>query len=224
MSSVNPRSVTQIPEPPLARFLFADTRMAWLWLIIRVYAGWEWLVAGWDKLTGYSLDFGSFGEKVGNPWVFSANDGAAMKGFVTSALAKTGGAHPTVQDWYGNFLKTFVLPHAGTWAYVITFGELLVGVGLILGALTGIAAFFGVFMNLNYLLAGTVSTNPILGFLGLFLILAWRIAGYYGADRYLLPLLGTPWTGSLVGTDGVDPTTGKPAQRTAPLRAPRKAS
>jgi thiosulfate dehydrogenase (quinone) large subunit len=29
------------------------------------------------------------------------------------------------------------------------------------------------------------------------LILAWRIAGYYGVDRYLLPLLGTPWTGSL---------------------------
>jgi thiosulfate dehydrogenase [quinone] large subunit len=64
--------------------------------------------------------------------------------------------------------------------------------------LTGIAAFFGVFMNLNYLLAGTVSVNPVLGFLGIFLVLAWRVAGYYGVDRYLLPLLGTPWTGSLV--------------------------
>ncbi|HLZ21415.1 MAG TPA: hypothetical protein VKQ30_04755, partial [Ktedonobacterales bacterium] len=59
------------------------------------------------------------------------------------------------------------------------------------------AAFFGLAMNLNYLLAGTVSTNPILGVLALFLILAWRVAGYYGVDRYLLPLLGTPWTGSL---------------------------
>lgn len=28
-------------------------------------------------------------------------------------------------------------------------------------------------------------------------MLAWRVAGYYGVDRYLLPLLGTPWTGSL---------------------------
>jgi thiosulfate dehydrogenase [quinone] large subunit len=25
------------------------------------------------------------------------------------------------------------------------------------------------------------------------LILAWRNAGYYGVDRYLLPALGTPW-------------------------------
>jgi thiosulfate dehydrogenase [quinone] large subunit len=85
-----------------------------------------------------------------------------------------------------------------------------VGLGLIFGVLTGIAAFFGVFMNLNYILAGAVSTNPVLGFLGLFLILAWRVAGYYGADRYLLPLLGTPWTGSLAGK--------QPIARTAPIR------
>jgi len=46
-------------------------------------------------------------------------------------------------------------------------------------------------------LAGAVSTNPIIGGLALFLVLAWRIAGYYGGDRFLLPLLGTPWTGTL---------------------------
>ncbi len=195
--AIEPRAVTQIPEPPLAKFLFADTRMAWFWLIVRVYAGWQWLVAGWDKLTGYSIDIGTFGKKVGNPWVFSGHDGAAMQGFVTNALKGATGLHPSVQDWYANFLKGFVLPNAGAFAYIITFGEILVGVGLIVGALTGIAAFFGVFMNMNYLLAGTVSTNPILGFIGLFLILAWRIAGYYGVDRYLLPALGTPWTGTL---------------------------
>ncbi|MBI2247683.1 MAG: DoxX family protein, partial [Armatimonadetes bacterium] len=25
------------------------------------------------------------------------------------------------------------------------------------------------------------------------LILAWKVAGYYGVDAYLLPALGTPW-------------------------------
>ncbi len=79
----------------------------------------------------------------------------------------------------------------------MTFGEILVGLGLIFGILTGIAAFFGIFMNLSYLLAGVVSINPIIGGLALFLILAWRVAGYYGGDRWVLPLLGTPWTGSL---------------------------
>ena len=72
-------------------------------------------------------------------------------------------------------------------------GEVLVGVALVIGALTGIAAFFGLFMNLNYLLAGTVSTNPVLFVLAIGIILAWRVAGFYGADAYLLPLLGTPW-------------------------------
>ena len=80
---------------------------------------------------------------------------------------------------------------------MVTFGELAVGIGLIIGMLTGIAAFFGVFMNMNFLLAGAVSINPIIGGLAILLVLAWRIAGYYGVDRWLLPLLGTPWTGSL---------------------------
>ena len=40
-------------------------------------------------------------------------------------------------------------------------------------------------------------TLAILAILGLFILLAWRIAGYYGFDRYILPLLGTPWTGTL---------------------------
>jgi thiosulfate dehydrogenase [quinone] large subunit len=59
--------------------------------------------------------------------------------------------------------------------------------------LTGIAAFFGVLMNTNFLLAGTISTNPILAIPAIFLILAWRNAGWIGLDRIALPLVGTPW-------------------------------
>ncbi len=197
LKGVAPKVATQVPEPPIARFLFADTRMAWFWLIVRVYVAYEWFTAGWEKLTGTSINITTFGQKSGSAWVFTNNDGAAIKGFALGAVAKATGEHPAVQDWYASFLKTFVIPHPAIWSYLITFGELAVGLGLLVGCLTGIAAFFGLVMNFNYLLAGTVSTNPILGFLALFLILAWRIAGYYGVDRYLLPLLGTPWTGSL---------------------------
>ncbi len=195
--ALQPSEATHIPEPPIAKFLFADTRMAWLWLIVRLYVGYEWITAGWDKLTGYSIALDSFGKSTGAPWVFSAHDGVGLKGFLMGALAKASGDHPAVQGWYASFVHDFVLPNTAWFAYVVTFGEILIGLGLILGALTGIAAFFGLFMNLNFLLAGTVSINPIIGFLALFLILAWRVAGYYGVDRYLLPLLGTPWTGSL---------------------------
>ncbi len=200
LSGIHPDEAVQIPEPPIARFLFADTRfMPVVWLIVRLYVGYEWLVASLEKLTGYNFSIGSsFGTPVqGGAWVFNAHSGAALQGFVKGALAQATGAHPAVQGWYASFLQGFVLPNAGWFAYVVTFGELLVALGLIFGVLTGIAAFFGVFMNLNFMLAGAVSINPVIGTLAIFLVLAWRIAGYYGVDRYLLPALGTPWTGRL---------------------------
>jgi thiosulfate dehydrogenase [quinone] large subunit len=170
---------TQIPEPPIARFLFADTRIAWIWLLIRIYAGWQWLEAGTEKF--------------GSPAWTGSNAGAGLTGFINGALSKASGDHPDVNSIYAGFLQTFVLPHAAFWSWAITLGEIAVGLGLIVGMLTGIAAFFGGLMNVNYLFAGTVSTNPLLFVLATWLVLAWRVAGWWGFDRWLLPLLGTPW-------------------------------
>ena len=200
---IQPKEATHIPEPAIARFLFADPRMAWLWLIVRVYVGYQWLVAGVDKLFGYNIQIGTgFGTgNLSNSWIFTNHLGAALQGFAHSGIAQATGAHAAVQGWYAWFLQNVVIPGSGVFSYLVTFGEVLVGLGLILGVLTGIAAFFGVFMNMNFLLAGAVSINPIIGGLALFLVLAWRIAGYWGVDRWLLPLLGTPWTGSLAAQD-----------------------
>ncbi len=170
----------QIPEPPIARFLFADTRLAPLWTIIRLYLGYEWLMAGWEKLTNPA-----------GAWV-GATAGTAISGFLKGALAKTAGDHPDVSGWYATFLQQVALPNAVVFSYLVTFGEILVGVALILGLLTGFAAFFGGFMNASYLFAGTVSTNPVLLLLAILIILAWRVAGYWGLDRWALPLLGVP--------------------------------
>jgi thiosulfate dehydrogenase [quinone] large subunit len=113
--------------------------------------------------------------------------------WITKALTKTTGPFPDVQGWYGWFLSAVVLPHTVFWSYTVTFGEIAVGVALILGLFTGIAAFFGTTMNASYLLAGTVSTNPILFAFGSLLVLAWKTAGWWGLDRYVLGRLGTPW-------------------------------
>ena len=79
--------------------------------------------------------------------------------------------------------------------------------GLIVGALVGIAAFFGTLMNFNFQLAGSASTNPVLFGLSVFLVLAWKVAGWWGLDRYLLPLLGTPWSaGRIVAHDDAAPS------------------
>jgi thiosulfate dehydrogenase [quinone] large subunit len=167
-----------IADPPIAQFFLADTRLAWLWLIIRVYAGYQWLTAGLDKF--------------GTPAWTGDQAGTGISGFVTGALTLTGGAHPSVPGWYAAFLQYVVLPYAAIWSWAITLGEIAVGVGLILGVLTGFAAFFGGMMNASYLLAGTVSINPLLFIFATWLVLGWRVAGYYGADYWLLPALGVP--------------------------------
>lgn len=181
-----------LPEPPIATFLFADTRAAWLWLVVRLYLAYLWLEPAIEKLQS-------------DVWVGS-KAGAAVLGFVNRGLAKTAGQHADVQGWYAAFLRDVVAPNAAFFSYVVTFGEVLVGLGLLLGALTGIAAFFGLVMNASYLLGGTVSVNPVLAIIGIFVILAWRNAGWIGLDRYLLPALGTPWQpGKLTARPAADP-------------------
>ncbi len=181
------RYIKRLEDPKIARMLFGEVKWAWIWIPLRLYAGWQWLIAGWNKL--------------GNPVWTGDSAGAAVTGFVTGALEKTGGAHPDVQGWYAWFLKNMVLPNAGLWSQFVAYGELLVGIALILGVFTGMAAFFGGFMNMNYLLAGTVSTNPLLLAIAIFLILAWKTAGWWGIDRWLLPMLGTPWRPGFIFMD-----------------------
>lgn len=167
----------RFPEPALARFFFASDGSAVMWFVVRMEVGAEWFLAGWEKLQDPA-------------W---GTSGKAISGFVAGALAKASGEHPAVQGWYAWFLQHMVQPNAGLFSFLITYGEVAVGLGVLLGILTGIAAGFGVLMNLNYLLAGTVSINPVLGTFGLFLVFSWRVCGWIGGDRVLLPSLGLPW-------------------------------
>ncbi len=168
-------------DPPIATKLFNTT--AWtpiLWLAIRLYLAYEWISAGLEKLQ--------------NPaWV---QTGLALKGFWASATKiDPTNAHPAITfGWYREFLTYMLNSGSYVWfAKLVTFGEILVGVALLLGLFTGIAAFFGGFMNWNFMMAGSASVNPMLFILSIFLILAWKTAGWIGLDRFVLQSLGTPW-------------------------------
>jgi thiosulfate dehydrogenase (quinone) large subunit len=178
------RRTREIQDPPIARFLFNDPRSAWLWLIVRVYLGWQWLSSGWGKIDD-------------SAWV---GGGAAVRGFWERVVAIPEQGRPLIAlDWYRDFLTYLLNIEAYTWmAPLIAWGEVLVGVALILGAFVGIAAFFGAFMNWNFIMAGTASSNGVLFTLAVLLILAWKVAGYIGLDYYLLTRLGTPWRSQVV--------------------------
>ena len=92
------------------------------------------------------------------------------------------------------------MPNAALFSYLVIFGETLVGIALVLGAFTGIAAFFGVFMNASFLFAGTAGANPMMALVAILLMLAWRVAGWWGLDGRILPAIGVPGApGSLFG-------------------------
>jgi len=137
------------------------------------------VVAGWHKLTGTG-------------WV---DGGASLLGFWQSAVKVPATGSPSITfSWYRSFLQFLIDNHAQGWfAWLITLGELAVGIGLLVGALVGIAAFFGVVMNMSSLLAGSTSANPVMFAFAVGVMLAWKVAGYYGVDRWLLPRLGVPW-------------------------------
>jgi thiosulfate dehydrogenase (quinone) large subunit len=169
----------EIEGPAFARFLFNNSRAGLFWLPIRLFVGFAWLEAGWHKFTDPEWTQG----------------GAALRAYWERIAAiPEEGRPPITYEWYRDFINTLLAGnHEGWFAWLVTLGELAVGIGLILGILTGVAAFFGAILNMSFLLAGSASTNPVLFTLAIGLILAWKVAGYYGVDRYLLPRLGTPW-------------------------------
>jgi thiosulfate dehydrogenase [quinone] large subunit len=198
-----------VEDPPIARMLFSSTKFAWLWTIVRLWVGFQWLNSSLGIM--YNLGLGGKQGKVFDPaWMAG---GTAIRGYWERAVTPgAGGATPVTFDWYRDFLQLLLATNSDVWfSKVIVAGEVLVGLGLVFGALTGIAAVGGGLMNWSFLMAGTTSTNPLLFALTGLLILSWKVAGYYGLDRYLLPMLGTPWKQHQ--PEETSPTAARPAVR-----------
>jgi len=149
---------------------FQGPKSSWIWLVIRLYVGYQWLTAGWHKLI----------------------DGFDASGFLKGAIAKSvaaEGAKPVVQAWWGTFLDRFALPNVGLFNFLVPWGEFLVGLALILGFATIFAATMGMVMNFAFVLSGTISSNPNLLILEFVLVaVGGAYAGYLGVDYYFRPV------------------------------------
>lgn len=147
-------------------------------LFIRLYFGYYFLNAGIGKFqSGWS--------------------GPEVSGFLQGALTKTASAlaaagqtgKPNVTETWAWLVKNVFLPNADIMAFMVKTGEVMIGLGLILGCFTTLAAFFAMFMNFTFLLSGTVSSNPqmVIGFL---IILYFAAAsGAIGVDRFFMDKL-----------------------------------
>jgi thiosulfate dehydrogenase (quinone) large subunit len=186
-SSVQPEpAASSAPRVPnqqlgLSAWLYRSHVASVLWLAVRLWLGYEWFNAGYQKIWG--------SEKA----AFWFGHGAAVKGFATAGvLGSASGKGGASYGWWAGFLHNFVVPNASWIGRLISVGELLIGVALILGLLTGVAAFAGLSLNIIYMFSGSAGVNPMYAIAALFLVLAWRNAGWFGLDRFVLR--GTTWS------------------------------
>jgi thiosulfate dehydrogenase (quinone) large subunit len=194
-----------ISDPPIAKFLFNSTRSAPIWLALRLWIGFDWFYAGFEKM-------------VGTGWL---DGGKGLLGFWKGAVAIPATGKPAITyTWYRDFLSGLIDTQSYTWfSWLIVFGEMAIGLGLIFGCLTAIAAFFGTLMNFSFMMAGSASSNPVLFGLTIFIILAWKNAGWWGLDRFVLPAIGTPWKAGyfLKRQAGVDQNKGSATPPQVPI-------
>ncbi len=153
-----------------ANWLRQNKVAAGILTIIRIYAGYTFIMAGYHKLSAGGFDAAGF-----------------IKGAIANPVKGPDGS--IVFGWYVSFLNHFALPNVDIFNTIVPVGEFLVGLGLILGCLTTAAAFFGLVMNFSYLMAGTISTNPLDILLGGIVLFAGYNAGRIGLDRWVIPFI-----------------------------------
>ncbi|WP_042351540.1 DoxX family membrane protein [Bacillus massiliigorillae] len=136
-------------------------------VLLRLYLGFQWFKSGFGKIT-------------------DGFDASGFMGFIAQNPVK-GADGSVAYPLYNAFIENVALPNAEIFNVLVPWGELLIGLGLILGTLTTAAAFFGLLMNFTFVLGGTVSTNPTFILLGFIILVAGANAGRFGGDYWVIP-------------------------------------
>lgn len=162
--TIGPRFMPDIEEP------HGEVR-ARLWLLVplRLYAGWHFLAAGLSKVAA-----GMLSDPTLLPNSFRANlmDPEYPYGF------------------YAAFVRGVVDAHPGLFAFLVIFGELLIGLMLLSGALTRLACLLGAFLLVHVILARNApiftQVHPAVAMLAIVATLGFTGAGRaFGIDHAL---------------------------------------
>jgi thiosulfate dehydrogenase [quinone] large subunit len=136
--------------------------MAVVWLAMRVWLGIMWIQAGWAKLFGAE-----------NPF-FLHNNGAGVAGFAAHGVP--------AYTWWGSFLHSFVVPNAGWIGVLIAVAEFTIGVALVAGLFTRIAALGSLALLFTYVMSGTASVCAWYALFAIVILTMWRTSSWIGID------------------------------------------
>jgi thiosulfate dehydrogenase [quinone] large subunit len=136
--------------------------LAVAWLAIRVWLGIMWIQAGWAKLFGAENAY------------FLHHNGAGVAGFA---------AHGTpAYSWWGSFLHGFVVPNAGSIGVLVAVAEFAIGVALVAGLFTRIAALGSLALLFTYVMSGTASVCAFYALCAIVVLTMWRTSSWIGID------------------------------------------
>jgi len=149
-------------NPAVLQFLASSKVMAVGWLAMRVWLGIMWMQAGWAKLFGAENAY------------FLHNNGAGVAGFAAHGVP--------AYSWWGSFLHSFVVPNAGWLGVFIAFAEFAVGLGLVLGLFTRVAALGSLALLFTYVMSGTASVCAFYALFAIVILATWKTSSWIGAD------------------------------------------
>ena len=136
--------------------------MAIVWTAMRVWLGIMWIQAGVAKLWG--------AESAG----FMHNNGAAVAGFA--------GHGAPAYTWWGSFLHGFVVPNAGWIGVLVAVGEFAIGIALVAGLFTRLAALGSLALLFTYVMSGTASVCAFYALIAIVILTMWRTSSWIGVD------------------------------------------
>src|SRR6202044_1709639 len=132
------------------------------WLAMRVWLGIMWIQAGWAKLFGAENA------------AFLHHNGAGGAGFAAHGAP--------AYTWWGSFLHSFVVPNAGWIGVLVAVAEFTIGVALVAGLFTRIAALGSLALLFTYVMSGTASVCAFYALFAIVILTMWRTSGWIGID------------------------------------------
>jgi thiosulfate dehydrogenase [quinone] large subunit len=179
------------PVPGAWQWLTTSKIAAVAWTAMRVWLGVMWIQAGTAKLWG-------------------AESAAFLHGGGVAGFA----AHGTpAYSWWGTFLHGFVVPNAGWIGVLVAVSEFAIGIALVAGLFTRVAALGSLALLFTYVMSGTASVCAFYALIAIVLLTMWRTSGWIGLDgliagyRQRHPSSGThhlslhlPWERGSAGT------------------------
>jgi thiosulfate dehydrogenase [quinone] large subunit len=153
---------SRLSTPGPLQWLARSKVMAVAWTAMRIWLGVMWIQAGAAKLWGAE-----------NP-AFLHNNGSGVAGFAAHGAA--------AYSWWGSFLHSFVVPNSGSIGVFVACAEFAIGIALVLGLFTPLAALGSLGLLFTYVMSGTASVCAFYALFAVVILATWRTSSWLGAD------------------------------------------